>query len=121
MLAPALLVTLAALLRVAWVLLVPTKPVGDFAMYLESAAYLLEHGALDPEFVYMPGYVAALAGVMGLGGGLLAIKLVLGALAERGGRGRCLRPGGRVLGAGGGAGGRAGLRPVAGGDRGRAA
>jgi 4-amino-4-deoxy-L-arabinose transferase-like glycosyltransferase len=87
MLAPAFVVTLAALVRVAWVLLVPTKPVGDFAMYLESAAYLLEHGALDPEFVYMPGYVAAAAGVMGLGGGLLAIKLVLGALLSAAGAG----------------------------------
>jgi 4-amino-4-deoxy-L-arabinose transferase-like glycosyltransferase len=78
--APALVVLLAAALRVAWVLLVPTKPVGDFAMYLESAVHLLEHGRLDPEFVYMPGYVMLAAAVMGLGGGLLAVKLVLGAL-----------------------------------------
>jgi 4-amino-4-deoxy-L-arabinose transferase-like glycosyltransferase len=78
--AAAAIVALAAILRITWVLLVPTRPVGDFAMYLESAAYLLEHGALDPEFVYMPGYVLMAAGVMALGGGLLAIKIVLGAL-----------------------------------------
>ena len=60
---------LALVVRVAWVLLVPSKPVGDFAMYLESAAYLLQQGVLDPEFVYMPGYVGAAALVMGLGGG----------------------------------------------------
>ena len=29
-------VALAVALRVAWVLLVPTKPVGDFAMYVEA-------------------------------------------------------------------------------------
>jgi 4-amino-4-deoxy-L-arabinose transferase-like glycosyltransferase len=74
-----LVVALAIAVRVTWVLLVPSKPVGDFAMYLESAAHLLEHGALDPEFVYMPGYVAAVALVQGLGGGLLAVKLLLGA------------------------------------------
>ncbi len=87
MLAPSLIVALAALVRVAWVLLVPSKPVGDFAMYLESATYLLEQGALDPEFVYMPGYVGAAALVMGLGGGLLAIKLTLGALLSAAGAG----------------------------------
>ncbi len=78
--APVAIVALAAVVRVAWVLLVPTRPVGDFAMYLESAAHVLEHGRLDPEFVYMPGYVLMAAGVMALGGGLLAIKIVLGAL-----------------------------------------
>ena len=78
--APIALVALATGVRVAWVLLVPTKPVGDFAMYLESAAHVLEHGQLDPEFVFMPGYVLMAAAVMGLGGGLLAVKLVLGAL-----------------------------------------
>ena len=70
--------------RLAWVLAVPTHPVGDFAMYWESAAYLVEHGALDPQFIYMPGYVAALAVVQALGGGLLAGKLLgvaAGALA----------------------------------------
>jgi 4-amino-4-deoxy-L-arabinose transferase-like glycosyltransferase len=72
----AVVVALATGLRLAWVLLVPTRPVGDFAMYLESAAHLLAHGALDPEFVYMPGYVLLLAAVKGLGGGLLAAKLV---------------------------------------------
>src|SRR4051794_35823084 len=73
----------ALALRVAWVLAVPTKPVGDFAMYLESAAHLVEHGALDPEFVYMPGYVFLAALVRAAGGGLLAVKLAgagLGAL-----------------------------------------
>jgi len=81
---PALVVALATALRLAWVLLVPTRPVGDFAMYLESAAHLLDHGSLDPEFVYMPGYVALLALVQGLGGGPLAAKVlaaVLGGLA----------------------------------------
>jgi 4-amino-4-deoxy-L-arabinose transferase-like glycosyltransferase len=78
--APIALVALATAVRVAWVLLVPTRPVGDFAMYLESAAHVLEHGQLDPEFVYMPGYVLMAAAVMGVGGGLLAVKLIFGAL-----------------------------------------
>jgi 4-amino-4-deoxy-L-arabinose transferase-like glycosyltransferase len=73
---PFLVVGLATGLRLAWVLLVPTRPVGDFAMYVESAAHLVEHGALDPEFVYMPGYVLLLALVQAAGGGLLAAKLV---------------------------------------------
>src|SRR5947208_638678 len=30
-------------------------------MYIESAEHLLAHRALDPEFVYMPGYVFLLA------------------------------------------------------------
>jgi len=77
---PALAVALGTLLRVTWVLLVPTRPVGDFAMYLESAAHVVEHGALDPEFVYMPGYVFLLALVQALGGGVLAAKLVGAAL-----------------------------------------
>jgi hypothetical protein len=72
---------------VTWVLLVPTRPVGDFAMYLESAAHVVEHGALEhPEFVYMPGYVFLLALVAGAGGGVLAAKLVgaaLGGLCNR--------------------------------------
>jgi 4-amino-4-deoxy-L-arabinose transferase-like glycosyltransferase len=67
---------LAIVARLVWVVAVPTHPVGDFAMYLESADYLVEHGALDPEFIYMPGYVILLAGVRALGGGLLAAKLV---------------------------------------------
>src|SRR5262245_66489725 len=45
-------------------------------MYLESADYLVANGALDPEFLYMPGYVLLLAGVRALGGGLLAAKLI---------------------------------------------
>ena len=69
-------VALAVALRVAWVLAVPTKPVGDFAMYVESAAHLLEHGSFDSEYVYMPGYVFLVAAVQALGGGLLATKLV---------------------------------------------
>lgn len=69
-------VALAVLVRLAWVLVVPTHPVGDFAMYLESADYLVAHGALDPEFIYMPGYVFLLAGVRALGGGLLAAELI---------------------------------------------
>ena len=71
-----LIVALAIGVRVAWVLLVPTRPVGDFAMYIESARYLVEHRALDPEFIYMPGYVGMVAAVQALGGGLLAIKMI---------------------------------------------
>jgi 4-amino-4-deoxy-L-arabinose transferase-like glycosyltransferase len=78
--APALVVALAIVLRLCWVLAVPTRPVGDFAMYLESAAHLLEHGALDDEFIYMPGYVLVLALVQGLGGGALAAKLLAAVL-----------------------------------------
>ncbi len=77
-------VALAVALRVGWVLLVPTRPVGDFAMYLESAAHLVEFGSFDPEYVYMPGYIFLLAPVRALGGGWLAAKLVgalLGGLA----------------------------------------
>ena len=70
------LVVAAFLLRLIWVLAVPSRPVGDFALYREAAAYLVEHGHLDPEFIYMPGYVFLLAGVQMLGGGLLAQKLV---------------------------------------------
>jgi hypothetical protein len=69
-------VALAIALRVLWVLVVPTKPVGDFAMYVESAAHLVEHGAFDPEYVYMPGYIFLIAPVQALGGGWLATKLV---------------------------------------------
>jgi len=69
-------VALAIALRVAWVLAVPTKPVGDFAMYVESAAHLVEHGRFDAEFVYMPGYIFLIAPVQALGGGWLATKLV---------------------------------------------
>jgi 4-amino-4-deoxy-L-arabinose transferase-like glycosyltransferase len=71
-----LIVALAIGVRVAWVFLVPTRPVGDFAMYLESARYLAEHRAFDPEFIYMPGYVALVAAVHALGGGLLAVKMI---------------------------------------------
>ncbi|HEY7376117.1 MAG TPA: glycosyltransferase family 39 protein [Polyangia bacterium] len=70
------IVALAIGARVAWVFLVPTRPVGDFAMYIESARYLAEHHALDPEFIYMPGYVGVVAVVHALGGGLLAIKMI---------------------------------------------
>jgi 4-amino-4-deoxy-L-arabinose transferase-like glycosyltransferase len=77
---PFVIVALATGLRLAWVLLVPTRPVGDFAMYLESAAHLVEHRALDPEFVYMPGYVLLLALIKAAGGGLLAAKLLAVAL-----------------------------------------
>jgi 4-amino-4-deoxy-L-arabinose transferase-like glycosyltransferase len=71
-----LIVALAIGVRVAWVFLVPTRPVGDFAMYVESARHLAEHRSLDPEFIYMPGYVAVVAAVHALGGGLLAIKMI---------------------------------------------
>jgi 4-amino-4-deoxy-L-arabinose transferase-like glycosyltransferase len=71
-----LVVALAIVLRIAWVLAVPTKPVGDFAMYVESAAHLVAHGSLDSEYVYMPGYIFLIAPVQALGGGWLATKLV---------------------------------------------
>jgi 4-amino-4-deoxy-L-arabinose transferase-like glycosyltransferase len=72
-----LLVTLlAVVVRLAWVRLVPTRPVGDFAMYVESARYLVEHRSFDPEFIYMPGYVGLVAAVDALGGGLFAIKMI---------------------------------------------
>ena len=79
-----LLTALALGVRLLWVLVVPTRPVGDFAMYLESARYLVEHHGLDPEFIYMPGYVYLAAGIYAFGGGLLAVKMigvVSGALA----------------------------------------
>ncbi|HVV49582.1 MAG TPA: glycosyltransferase family 39 protein, partial [Polyangia bacterium] len=71
-----LLTALALAVRLAWVLGVPTRPVGDFAMYLESARYLVEHHALDPAFIYMPGYVLLAAGVYAAGGGLVAVKMI---------------------------------------------
>ena len=71
-----LLTALALAVRLLWVLVVPTRPVGDFAMYLESARYLVEHHGLDPEFIYMPGYVYLAAGVYAFGGGLLAVKMI---------------------------------------------
>ena len=75
-----LVVVLALALRVGWILLVPTKPVGDFAMYVESAAHLIKFGSFDAEYIFMPGYVFLLAVVQTLGGGWLACKLV-GAVA----------------------------------------
>jgi 4-amino-4-deoxy-L-arabinose transferase-like glycosyltransferase len=69
------LVALATAARLAWVLAVPTVPVSDFAMYRESASYLSEFGALDHGFIYMPGFVALLAWIQGLGGDLLAQKI----------------------------------------------
>ena len=75
-----LVVLLALVFRVGWVLLVPTKPVGDFAMYVESAAHLIKFGSFDAEYIFMPGYVFVLAAVQALGGGWLACKLV-GAVA----------------------------------------
>ncbi len=71
-----LLTALAIGVRLLWVLVVPTRPVGDFAMYIESARYLVEHHSFDPEFIYMPGYVFLVAAVDALGGGLTAIKLI---------------------------------------------
>ncbi len=75
-----LVVLLALVLRVGWVLLVPTKPVGDFAMYVESAAHLVKFGSFDAEYIFMPGYVFVLAAAQALSGGWLACKLV-GAVA----------------------------------------
>ena len=94
-----LLTALAIAVRLVWVLVVPTRPVGDFAMYLESARYLVEHHALDPEFIYMPGYVFLVAGVYAFGGGLLAIKMI-GVAAGGAGHGGGLRDGARRLRAG---------------------
>jgi 4-amino-4-deoxy-L-arabinose transferase-like glycosyltransferase len=45
-------------------------------MYWESAGYFAEHGAFDPEFIFMPGYVLALAALRWFGGGLFAAKLL---------------------------------------------
>lgn len=81
---PALLYVLALGLRLTWIGLVPSKPVGDFAMYLESATYLLEHGRFDPEFIYMPGYVLLAAGVQALGGTWMATKVAGALLAAAG-------------------------------------
>jgi hypothetical protein len=72
----AALVALAIGVRLAWVLVVPTVPVSDFAMYRESANYLSEFRALDPGFIYMPGFVALLAWVKDAGGDLFAQKLL---------------------------------------------
>jgi hypothetical protein len=66
----------AFVLRVCWVFRVPSHPVGDFALYRESAAYLLDQGRFDSEFIYMPGYIFLLAAVQALGGGLLAQKMI---------------------------------------------
>jgi len=73
------LTLLATALRVVWAVKVPTIPVGDYAMYRESASYLVEHGHLDGGFIYMPGLVLLLAAVHALGGEILAAKL-MGAL-----------------------------------------
>jgi hypothetical protein len=58
------------------VLLIPTVPVSDFAMYRESANYLSEFGHLDHGFIYMPGFVAMLAWIKDAGGDLLSQKLL---------------------------------------------
>ncbi|HVZ89554.1 MAG TPA: glycosyltransferase family 39 protein [Polyangia bacterium] len=71
-----ILTALAIAVRLVWVLAVPTRPVGDFAMYLESARYLVEHHGLDAAFIYMPGYVYLAAVIYALGGGLLAVKMI---------------------------------------------
>ncbi|HXJ20800.1 MAG TPA: hypothetical protein VMT03_11265 [Polyangia bacterium] len=72
----AALVAAATLTRLVWVLLIPTVPVSDFAMYRESANYLSEFGHLDHGFIYMPGFVAMLAWIKDAGGDLLAQKLL---------------------------------------------
>lgn len=74
-----LLMAVATAVRVTWALAVPTIPVGDFAMYRESANYLVEHGSLDGGFIYMPGFVLLLAALQAAGGEVLSAK-VLGAL-----------------------------------------
>ena len=83
----AALVGLATAARLVWVLVVPTVPVSDFAMYRESANYLSEFGRLDHGFIYMPGFVALLAAIKNLGGDLLAQKMAgvfFGALGAAG-------------------------------------
>src|SRR5688500_17307789 len=70
------LVLIATVVRLAWALLVPTIPVGDFATYRESAMQLAELGRLDHGFVYMPGWVVLLAAVHALGGEVLGAKLL---------------------------------------------
>ena len=74
-----LLAAVATALRIGWALAVPTIPVGDFAMYRESANHLVEHGFFDGGFIYMPGLVLMLAGLQALGGELASAK-ILGAL-----------------------------------------
>ena len=81
---PAFLFVLALVVRVIWILAVPSKPVGDFAMYLEAATHWLEHGHFDAQFIYMPGYVLLAAAVRWLGGGWAATKLVVALLAAAG-------------------------------------
>jgi len=88
----------------------PTKPVGDFAMYVESAAHLVKFGSFDPEYVFMPGYVFLLAAVSP-GRRWLACKLVAQWQAAWLGRG--LRIARRCGKADHSAGGWAALRPVA--------
>lgn len=83
----AALTALATAVRVVWVLAVPTVPVGDFAMYRESANYLSEFGRLDPGFIYMPGFVYLLALIKDLGGDLLAQKMIGVALGGLGAAG----------------------------------
>ncbi|HEY4188538.1 MAG TPA: hypothetical protein VGP07_25940, partial [Polyangia bacterium] len=70
-----LLALVATCLRIAWALSVPTIPVGDFAMYRESANYLVEFRRFDSGFVYMPGLVLLLAALQTLGGEIVAAKL----------------------------------------------
>lgn len=81
---PAFLFVLALALRVTWILAVPSKPVGDFAMYLEAATHWLEHGRFDAQFIYMPGYVLLAAAVQRLGGAWLATKLLVAVMAAAG-------------------------------------
>ncbi len=76
MLLAAIVVALALATRLLWVVLVPSKPVGDFAMYIEAADHLIEHRAFDSEYVYMPGYVYLVAAVRAMGGGWTAVKLI---------------------------------------------
>jgi hypothetical protein len=72
----AALVALTVALRLGWIALVPTVPRSDYEMYWRQAEHLVQHGALDPGLVTMPGWVALLALVQRLGGGLLAAKLL---------------------------------------------
>jgi hypothetical protein len=69
----AVLLALSALIRLVWVISVPTRPVVDFAMYVESAHHLLAFGSFDEGFAYMPGYVFILAALQGH---VLGAKLV---------------------------------------------
>ena len=99
-----LLTALAIAVRLLWVLVVPTRPVGDFAMYLESARTSASTTRSIPSSSTCRGTSSWPPASTPLGGGLLAIKLIgvaaggLGTAAVYGtaraifGRGAAARP-----------------------------